>query len=142
MIERGVLARLTADPSLWDTAADEVLRWTTPVRAMRRVAMRDTILCDQKIREGESVVMVYASANRDEAVFEAPHEFRVDRTPNEHLSLGHGPHYCLGANLAKMEIKAALSRVLARLPDLRLAETPRMTPSALIDGVLEMPVEW
>jgi cytochrome P450 len=137
-------ARLAADPSLWATAADEILRWTTPVRAMRRVALRDATLSGQTIREGESVVMVYASANRDESVFESPHSFRVDRTPNEHLSLGFGPHYCLGANLAKMEIRVALERVLARLPGLRIAagSEPVFTPSALIDGVLSMPVEW
>ena len=135
-------ARLAADPSLWATAADEILRWTTPVRAMRRVALRDTTLRGQPIREGESVVMVYASANRDEDVFDEPHRFRVDRAPNDHLSLGFGPHYCLGANLAKMEIKAALSRILERMPELRLAGEPVFTPSALIDGVQTMPVEW
>jgi len=134
--------RLAADPSLWETGADEILRWTAPVRAMRRVAMTDALLAGQKIRKGESVVMVYASGNRDEAVFEDPHRFRVDRTPNEHLSLGFGPHYCLGANLAKMEIRAALERILARLPGLRLAGDPVFTPSALIDGINEMPVEW
>jgi cytochrome P450 len=137
-------ARLAADPSLWDTAADEILRWTTPVRAMRRVAMRDTTLAGQPIRAGESVVMVYASANRDEDVFEDPHRFRVDRTPNEHLALGFGPHYCLGANLAKMEIRATLGRILERLPALRLADghEPVFTPSALIDGIETMPVQW
>ena len=137
-------ARLAAHPELWDTAADEILRWTTPVRAMRRTALCDTELRGQKIREGESVVMVYASANRDEEVFDEPHRFKVDRTPNEHLSLGFGPHYCLGANLAKMEIKAALGRILARLPDLRLAPgaEPEFMPSALIDGISSMQVEW
>jgi len=137
-------ARLAAEPALWETAADEILRWTTPVRAMRRVALEDTTLSGQKIRAGESVVMVYASANRDETVFEDPHSFRVDRSPNEHLALGFGPHYCLGANLAKMEIRTTLERVLARLPNLRLAEgsEPVFTPSALIDGIESMPVEW
>ncbi len=86
--------------------------------------------------------MVYASANRDESVFEDPHRFEVDRTPNEHLSFGFGPHYCLGANLARLEIRVTLERILARLPGLRLAAEPVFTPSALIDGVDEMPVEW
>jgi cytochrome P450 len=137
-------ARLAKHPTLWETAADEILRWTTPVRAMRRVALMDTTLAGQPIREGESVVMVYASANRDESVFEDPHRFRVDRTPNEHLSLGFGPHYCLGANLAKMEIKVTLQKVLERLPTLRLAAgaEPAFTQSALIDGIEAMPVEW
>ena len=104
--------RLAADPTLWGTAVDEILRWTSPVRAMRRVALRDTSLGDRKILEGQSVVMVYASANRDEAVFDEPHRFRVDRSPNEHLAFGFGPHYCLGANLARMEIRAVLRRIL------------------------------
>jgi cytochrome P450/spermidine synthase len=137
-------ARLARDPALWETAADEILRWTSPVRAMRRVALRDTKLAGQPIREGDSVVMVYASANRDENVFDDPHTFRVDRTPNDHLALGFGPHYCLGANLAKMEIRVTLRKILERLPELRLADgtEPVFTPSALIDGVEAMPVEW
>ena len=136
--------RLSSDPSLWETAADEILRWTTPVRAMRRVALKTTPLAGQEIQEGESVVMVYASANRDDRVFDEPHAFRVDRTPNEHLSLGFGPHYCLGANLAKMEIRITLGRILERLPGIRLAEGagPVFTPSALIDGIESMAVEW
>jgi len=136
--------RLAADPTLWGTAVDEILRWTSPVRAMRRVALRDTSLGDRKILEGQSVVMVYASANRDEAVFEEPHRFRVDRSPNEHMAFGFGPHYCLGANLARMEIRAVLRRILERLPGIRLAEAGRAvpTPSALIDGLDELPVAW
>jgi cytochrome P450 len=137
-------ARLASDESLWETAPDEILRWTAPVRAMRRVALQDTTLGDQKILEGQSVVMVYASANRDEAVFDDPHRFRVDRSPNDHLSFGFGPHYCLGANLARMEIRTVLRRILQRLPDIRLAEGGRALPtiSALIDGLEELPVEW
>jgi len=135
-------ARLTATPSLWSTAADEILRWTSPVRAMRRVALRDAELAGRTIREGDSVVMVYASANRDDAVFTDPHTFDVARSPNDHLAFGFGPHFCLGANLARLELRAVLERILARLPGLRLAAAPVFTPSALIDGVLEMPVEW
>jgi cytochrome P450 len=136
--------RLSGDPELWPTATDEILRWTSPVRAMRRVALRDTTLRERKILEGQSVVMVYASANRDEAVFEEAHRFLVDRRPNEHLAFGFGPHYCLGANLARMEVRAVLQRILERLPRLRLSEGGRAvpTPSALIDGLAELPVEW
>ncbi len=113
-------ARLREEPWLAASAADEVLRWTTIVRAMRRVAMMDSDLGGKRIRAGESVVMVYASANRDAAVFDDPFEFRIDRSPNEHLSLGVGPHYCLGANLARMELQVVLERVATRLPGLRL----------------------
>ena len=137
-------ARLAADESLWATAADEIARWTSPVRAMRRVALQDTTLGGRAIRAGDSVVMVYASANRDEAVFDEPHRFRVDRSPNEHLAFGFGPHYCLGANLARMEIRAVLRKVLRRLPGIRLADGARAvpTPSALIDGLDALPVAW
>ncbi len=137
-------ARLASHPALWETAPDEILRWTSPVRAMRRVALRDTSLRDRKILEGQSVVMVYASANRDEAVFDEPHRFRADRQPNEHLAFGFGPHYCLGANLARMEIRVVLRKILQRLPDIRLAEEaqPVETRSALIDGLDEMRVAW
>jgi len=134
--------RLATQPSLWATAADEILRWTNPVRAMRRVALHDTEIAGQAIRAGDSVVMVYASANRDEAVFADPHAFDLERSPNDHVAFGFGPHFCLGATLARMELRATLGRVLARLPGLRLAAEPVFTPSALIDGVLEMPVEW
>jgi cytochrome P450 len=139
--ERG---RLASNDALWETATDEILRWTSPVRAMRRTALRDTTLGERKILEGQSVVMVYASANRDETVFEEPQRFRVDRSPNEHLAFGFGPHYCLGANLARMEIRVVLQRILRRLPGLRLAEGGRAVPtaSALIDGLDELPVEW
>jgi len=88
--------------------------------------------------------MVYASANRDEEVFDDPQSFRLDRTPNDHLSFGFGSHHCLGANLARMEIRITLSRILEQLPAIRLAEgaKPVFTQSALIDGIEEMPVEW
>jgi len=137
-------SRLASDPSLWETAPDEMLRWTAPVRAMRRVALEDATLGGQTILKGQSVVMVYASANRDEEVFDDPQSFRLDRTPNDHLSFGFGSHHCLGANLARMEIRITLSRILEQLPAIRLAEgaEPAFTQSALIDGIEEMPVEW
>ncbi len=137
-------ARLVADPTLWPTATEEILRWTSPVRAMRRVALRDTTLGDQPIRAGESVVMVYAAANRDPDVFDDPHAFRVDRTAGEHLAFGFGPHHCLGANLARMEIRTVLARILERLPGIHLADGAEAvpTPSALIDGLDALPVQW
>jgi cytochrome P450 len=136
--------RLVANPDLWARAPGEILRWTTPIRAMRRVAMADAVLGGKRIREGESVVLVYASANQDEDVFEHPGEFRVDRDPNEFLSLGFGPHYCLGANLAQLEIRIVLQRILERLPSIALCEEmpPKPTESALIDGLESMPVRW
>ena len=136
------LARLRADPSLIPTAVDEILRWTTIVRAMRRVAMVDTELGGKRIRAGESVVMVYASANRDAAVFDDPFDFKVDRSPNEHVTLGLGPHYCLGANLARMELRVVFERILARLPNLRLepGTQPVTIESSIVRAVEKMPV--
>jgi cytochrome P450 len=136
------LERLRANPALLPSAADEILRWTTIVRAMRRVAMCDTELGAKRIAAGDSVVMVYASANRDEAVFEDPFRFDVGRSPNEHVALGTGPHYCLGANLARMEIQVVLERVLARLPKLRLepGTQPVAGEHTIVRAVEKMPV--
>ena len=108
------------------------------------MALEDASLGNQLIQKGQSVVMIYASANRDEQVFDDPQSFRVDRSPNDHLSFGLGPHFCLGANLARMEIRTMLRRILERLPAIRLARgaEPTFTQSALIDGIEEMPVEW
>ncbi|MCG8592713.1 MAG: cytochrome P450 [Proteobacteria bacterium] len=136
------MERLSANPALLPQAADEILRWTTIVRAMRRVAMQDTELRGKRIAKGDSVVMVYASANRDEEVFDDPFRFRIDRDPNEHVALGTGPHYCLGANLARMEIQVVIERVLARLPSLRLepGTRPVMGEHSIVRAVEKMPV--
>jgi cytochrome P450 len=136
------MERLRADPSLMPSAADEILRWTTIVRAMRRVALRDTELRGKRIAAGDSVVMIYASANRDEDVFDDPFRFRIDRSPNEHVALGTGPHYCLGANLARMEIQVVMERILARLPGLRLepGTKPACGEHAIVRAVEKMPV--
>jgi cytochrome P450 len=152
-ISRGVLAlaqhpeqreRLRARPELLPRAVDEILRWSTPVRVLRRTLLRDTQLRGQRLREGESALLLYCSANRDEEVFGDPDAFRVDRAPNEHLSFGVGPHYCLGANLARMEIEIVVGRLLARLPDLRLAPGARIREgrNPLLATIEEMPVEF
>jgi len=152
-ISRGMLAlaqhpeqreRLRARPELLPRAVDEILRWTTPVRVLRRTLLRDTELRGRRLRAGESVLLLYASANRDEEVFADPHAFRVDRAPNEHLSFGVGPHYCLGANLARMELEVVLGRLLARLPDLRLAPGARVREgrNPILATIEAMPVEF
>ena len=112
---------------------------------MRRTVTRDTELDGVKLSAGDKCALWYASANRDEEVFPEPFRFDVTRTPNEHVGFGGpGPHYCLGANLARMEIRTVLRRILQRLPGIRLADGGRAvpTPSALIDGLDELPVEW
>lgn len=136
-------ARLIADPSLTPTAVDEILRWVTPVMQFRRTAMRDTALRGQRIREGDKVVLYYSSANRDEDIFPDPDRFDVGRTPNEHIAFGPGgPHFCLGANLARLEIRIMLEEVLRRLPDMELTGPPRRLRSNFINGIKHLPVRF
>src|SRR5262249_35786265 len=137
-------ALLRARPELLPVAADEILRWSSPVRVLRRVLLRDTELRGQKLREGDSALLLYASANRDEEVFADPFAFRVDRSPNEHLAFGIGPHYCLGANLARMEVETVIGALLDRLPDLRLAPGARVREAhnPILSAIEEMSVEF
>jgi len=138
------LERLRADRGLMPTAVDEILRWTTVVRALRRWVAADTEFEGTKLRAGQSVVMSFTSANHDERVFDDPDSFEIDRTPNEHLTFGFGAHRCMGANLARMEIAVALDRILDRLPDLRLAPSGAVVrgESALSETILSVPLEF
>jgi cytochrome P450 family 142 subfamily A polypeptide 1 len=112
------------------------------VRVLHRTLVKDAELAGARMREGDSVLLLYCSANRDEAVFGDPYAFRVDRDPNEHLAFGLGPHFCLGASLARMEIAVVLERVLARLPGLALAPGAplRRGRNAILDAIDEMHV--
>jgi cholest-4-en-3-one 26-monooxygenase len=135
--------RLRDDPSLWDTAVDEMLRWGSSIHNFRRTATCDTELRGVPIKEGDKVVMYYASANRDEDVFADPHRFDVGRTPNDHVTFGGGGvHYCLGASLARAEIKATMRQIVERLPDLELAGPPNRLHSDFVNGVKTMPVRF
>jgi cholest-4-en-3-one 26-monooxygenase len=135
-------ARLLADPSLLDTAVEEMLRWVTPVNQFRRTATRDTELAGVPIKEGDQVVVFYASANRDADVFPDPDRFDVARTPNDHLAFGIGPHFCLGANLARLEIGVMFEELLRRLPDMELAGPVERLRSNFINGIKRMPVRF
>jgi cholest-4-en-3-one 26-monooxygenase len=116
------VAQLAADPAaLMPGAVEEMLRWVTPIKNMARVATRDVELAGAKIRAGQEVLLLYPSANRDEAVFEHADTFDITRSPNPHLAFGFGAHFCLGNQLARLELRVMVERVLARLPDLRLA---------------------
>ena len=136
--------RLRGDRRLLPTAVDEVLRFTTVVRALRRWVARDCAFEGKHLVRGQSVVMSYTSANRDERVFAQPERFQIDRAPNEHLTFGFGAHYCLGANLAKMEISVVLDRIAERLPNIRLAAGARAArgASGLSETILSAPVEF
>jgi methyl-branched lipid omega-hydroxylase len=127
-------------PGVAPTAVEEIVRWATPVIHFRRTATRDTELAGQRIAEGEKVVLWYVSANRDESHFAEPERFDVRRTPNDHLGFGAGgPHFCLGANLARREITVMFDELLHRLPDLEITGPPDRLQSAFIHGIKRMP---
>jgi cholest-4-en-3-one 26-monooxygenase len=136
------LARLKADPSLTGSAVEEILRWWSPLIYFRRTATRDVELRGQQIKENDKVVMIYGSANRDEEVFADPFKFDIGRTPNDHLAFGVGQHWCLGANLARLELRVMFEELVRRLPDLQLASEPRRLRSNFLNAVKAMPVRY
>jgi len=138
--QRATLARA---PARIPTAVEEMLRWVSPIQNMARTAARDVELRGQRIRAGEKAILLYPSANRDAAVFADPFRFDVARTPNEHVAFGIGAHFCLGANLARLELRVLVEEVLQRIPDLALAtdEPPPRRASNFISGLEALPVE-
>ncbi|HBZ72537.1 MAG TPA: cytochrome P450 [Deltaproteobacteria bacterium] len=135
-------ARLLARRELLETAVDEMVRWVSPVMQFRRTATRDTELEGQRIAEGDKVVMFYGAANRDRRAFPDPHRFDVAREPNPHLGFGFGVHFCLGASLARMEMRCMIEELLRRLPDLELAGPVARLRSNFINGIKSMPVRF
>ena len=129
-------------PELIDAAVEEVLRWVSPIIGFRRTATCDTSVRGQAIQAGERVLMLYQSANRDEAVYPTGDRFDVTRDPNPHVAFGIGAHFCLGANLARLELKLTLQALLERLPDMRVAPeaTPVRQASTLVRGIASLPV--
>jgi cholest-4-en-3-one 26-monooxygenase len=145
IIERpAVWEELESDPSAAKiaNAAEEMLRWSTPVANMARTATRDTELRGQKIRAGETVALFYASANRDEDVFDHPFEFRLNRKPNPHLAFGVGEHFCVGADLARIEIRCLLRRLLARCRRFEAAGPATRLPASSVGGLKTLPVRY
>jgi cytochrome P450 len=134
--------RLRADRSLLAHAVEEMLRWWTPVIQFRRTAVADTLLGGVPIRAGDKVVVYFSSANRDEAVFPDPDRFDAGRTPNPHLAFGHGPHFCIAAHLARVQMRAMFSAVLDRLGEVELAGEPERLRSNFQNGVKHLPVRW
>jgi cholest-4-en-3-one 26-monooxygenase len=141
-------AALRDDPSGWDAALEELLRWSTPVMHFRRTATRDTELAGQGIAEGDRVLMWHISGNRDETVFADPYALDLTRTPNDHLAANHvafgggGPHFCLGANLARAEMRVMLQEVVDRLGDFEVDGPVRRLRSNFINGIKHLPVAW
>ena len=133
-------ATLRSDPSLLPTALEEVLRWTTPSPSKRRTATVDTELAGHRIRAGDKVLYWEASANRDESVFERSMDFDIRRDPNPHLAFGHGVHFCLGAGLARLEMRVLYEELLARFTSVELAGPVEWTRSNRHTGLRHLPV--
>jgi cytochrome P450 len=136
------LEMLRRDPSLITTAVDEIVRWTTPVNHFSRTATVDYVLRGKQIKAGDSVALFYASANRDEEIFDAPFEFRVDRTPNPHLGFGVGEHFCLGAHLARLDLTVFFSQFVERLESVELAAPIERLHASFVGGPKHLPIRY
>jgi cholest-4-en-3-one 26-monooxygenase len=135
--------RLRNDRSLLPSAVEEMLRFVTPVMNFRRTAMVDTELSGTKVAAGDKIVFYHASGNRDEDIFEDPDRFDIGRDPNPHIAFGGGgPHFCLGANLARLEIRVMFEHLLDRLPDIHQGGDVQRLQSQFINGVKHLPVTF
>jgi cytochrome P450 len=134
--------RLMKDRSLLPTAVEEFLRYTSPVTHIMRTATRDIEIHGRKVKDGDRVIIWNASANRDETVFPDADRFDITRTPNDHLALGHGEHFCLGANLARLELRVIVDEVLNRLPDMEQAGEAERLRSNFVAGIKHLPVRF
>jgi cholest-4-en-3-one 26-monooxygenase len=138
----GEWEKLRASPALLDTAVEEIVRWTTPVIQFARTATRDYPLRGRTIRQGQAVCLFYPSANRDEEVFADPFAFRVDREPNPHIGFGMGEHVCLGAHLARLELRHAFGQLRERLERCELAGPVERVRSSFVGGIKRAPMRW
>jgi cytochrome P450 len=135
--------RLADNLNLMPTATEEMIRWVTAVKGFMRTATADTMIRGVPIKSGESVLLSYVSANRDEDVFNDPFRFDIGRDPNKHLAFGHGVHFCLGAALARMEISSFFNELLlARLQSAELAGQPELTATTFVGGLKHLPIRY
>jgi cytochrome P450 len=136
-------ARLQADRSLMPGAIEEFVRWATPVMNFRRTTTREVEMHGTTIPAGQKVILFYTSGNRDERAFEDPWEFDITRSPNHHLGYGGGgPHYCLGASLARTQLDAIFSELFDQIPDIEAGELELYEGGSFIHGVKRLPAEW
>ncbi|WP_157963565.1 cytochrome P450 [Actinocorallia populi] len=136
---------LRTNPELIDSAVDEIVRWTSPVLNFLRTVTAPITLSGVDLKPGDRVLLLYQSANRDEEAFDKPDEFRIDRSPNPHVGFGIGTHYCMGANLARMEIKVVFEELFRRLPDIEVSDPdalPKRNPSAFVAAIQSMPARF
>ena len=134
--------KLRDNPDLVDKAVEEIGRWTSPVNYMKRTAAADAVVGGQKIAKGDSLVMFYASANRDESVFEDPYTFRIDRETNRHLGFGIGEHFCLGANMARRSQRALWLELANRLESIEQVGPAERIHSSFVVGLKHLPVRY
>jgi len=132
--------RLKRNPALAPTAVEEIVRWISPVIQFTRMATEDTELNGHKIREGDTLALFYPSANRDDSVFAAPNQFDITRYPNQHIAFGIGEHFCLGANLARLELQVMFRQLAERLESVELAGPIQRMRSSFVGGIKHMPV--
>ncbi|GFG82432.1 cytochrome P450 [Mycobacterium paragordonae] len=138
----GELARLQQDTGLMGTAVEEMIRWVVPVKEFMRTAQADTEVRGVPIAKGESVLLSYVSANRDEEVFADPFRFDVGRDPNKHLSFGHGVHFCLGAALARLEMNSFFSELIPRIKSVEMADDPQLIATTFVGGPKHLPIRY
>jgi len=136
------LRKLQGEPDLLPAAVEEVVRWTSPIIHFARTATADTEIRGHAIREGDILGLFYASANRDEEVFDDPFSFQIDRIPNRHLGFGVGEHFCLGAHLARLEMCVAYKYLLPRIEEIELTGPVERLHSALVGGVKKLPIRY
>lgn len=136
------LARLREDPALMPLAVEEMIRWTTPVKEFMRTAQRDYQIRGVRIAAGDSVLLSYVSANRDDDVFDDPFRFDIGRDPNKHIAFGYGVHFCLGAALARLEVNSFFSALLPRLESVELAGTPAHVATTFVGGLKHLPIRY
>lgn len=136
------LARLRDDPALMPLAVEEMIRWTTPVKEFMRTAQRDYDIRGVRIAAGDSVLLSYVSANRDDEVFDEPFRFDIGRNPNKHIAFGYGVHFCLGAALARLEVNSFFSALLPRLESVELTGTPAHIATTFVGGLKHLPIRY
>jgi cytochrome P450 len=138
----GEFEKLKRNPERVPSAVEEILRWTSPVNYMKRVVAKDLDFHGQKLSKGDNLVLFYASANRDESIFEDPFAFRVDRNPNPHLAFGIGEHFCLGSHLARASLRAILQELVSQIDSLELAGEAEQIQSSFVVGPKKLPLRY
>jgi cytochrome P450 len=136
------LDKVRRDPSCAPGAVEEIVRWTSPVNYMKRTAVRDIELGGQKLRKGDALILFYGSANRDEAVFDDPSSFNIDRNPNRHLGFGYGEHFCLGAHMARRSQRALVEELAQRVEHWEITGEPEWIRSTFVIGLKHLPVRY